>query len=242
MSNLLGYIPDVRDERDKLFSARNKEKEFESVDLSGFIESVNNQNYNDCVLNAISSALAIRSVLKGGRWLTLSRLYGYYYARKALGDFGKDQDGGLIDDGCRPRDALRVYSKLGAIPEKAWDYKDSNLNRTPPFSVRRRAIDFEFAYNRCSDSNDIKSALTDGFPVTCGLAIDGPFQKLKSDEIVTGFGESIGNHMMLIVGWSKEKKAFLILNSWGEGWGKDGYCWISENLVQSKGFDKWAII
>jgi len=36
----------------------------------------------------------------------------------------------------------------------------------------------------------------------------------------------LGGHCISIVGYDDEKEAWLLRNSWGTGWGEDGYCWI----------------
>ena len=32
---------------------------------------------------------------------------------------------------------------------------------------------------------------------------------------------------MTIVGYDDEKQAFKIMNSWGKGWGEEGYMWLN---------------
>lgn len=38
--------------------------------------------------------------------------------------------------------------------------------------------------------------------------------------------DGFGGHLMLLVGWDDSKSAWLVKNSWGTGWGNDGYGWI----------------
>ncbi len=44
-------------------------------------------------------------------------------------------------------------------------------------------------------------------------------------------------HMILIAGWDDERKAWLIKNSYGEGWGEGGFGWVKFN---SNNIGKWA--
>jgi cathepsin L len=37
------------------------------------------------------------------------------------------------------------------------------------------------------------------------------------------------NHGVTLIGWDDNKQAWLIKNSWGTGWGEDGYMWINYN-------------
>ena len=39
---------------------------------------------------------------------------------------------------------------------------------------------------------------------------------------------------MLIVGYDEDRKAFKIVNSWGNNWGNNGFCWISYNFFKKQ--------
>jgi Papain family cysteine protease len=43
-------------------------------------------------------------------------------------------------------------------------------------------------------------------------------------------------HSMVIVGYNDQYGAFKLANSWGQGWGYDGYCWISYECFSSSIF------
>jgi C1A family cysteine protease len=42
-----------------------------------------------------------------------------------------------------------------------------------------------------------------------------------------GVSESTGNHITLIVGYDDDKKAWIMKNSWGTGWGIDGFVYFA---------------
>ena len=46
------------------------------------------------------------------------------------------------------------------------------------------------------------------------------------NEFNEGNGSGDVNHAITIAGWDDTKQAWLIRNSWGEGWGEKGYMWI----------------
>lgn len=52
--------------------------------------------------------------------------------------------------------------------------------------------------------------------------VDGVYSPIPFDTF-------LGSHAICVVGYSSEKKAWLIKNSWGLGWGKDGYAFVSED-------------
>lgn len=47
---------------------------------------------------------------------------------------------------------------------------------------------------------------------------NGPFKEEGADHTI--------NHAVTLVGWDDDKNAWLIKNSWGSGWGDNGYMWI----------------
>jgi len=50
--------------------------------------------------------------------------------------------------------------------------------------------------------------------------VDGIYHNLGEQDQIVGY------HCISIVGYSESKKAWLLRNSWGTGWGMKGYCWI----------------
>ncbi|WKZ16788.1 MAG: C1 family peptidase [Candidatus Jettenia caeni] len=46
-----------------------------------------------------------------------------------------------------------------------------------------------------------------------------------------------GSHFMLVIGYSDALQAWLCKNSWGQGWGMNGYCWIAYG---DSGIDSYA--
>jgi len=44
---------------------------------------------------------------------------------------------------------------------------------------------------------------------------------------------------VIIIGWDDIKGAWLVKNSWGTNWGKDGYCWIKYNVSDIGSFGIW---
>lgn len=90
----------------------------------------------------------------------------------------------------------------------------------------------------------IKSALTETEnPVVFGMLVPRSFFSAK-DTWRAAPGESptnaVGGHAMTIVGYDNTKNggSFLIMNSWGKGWGNKGYTWA--NAADLIRFTKYA--
>jgi hypothetical protein len=47
------------------------------------------------------------------------------------------------------------------------------------------------------------------------------------------FNTFVGDHAMMVVGYNDTIQAFKVLNSWGNTWGDNGYCWIGYNIFNS---------
>jgi hypothetical protein len=90
----------------------------------------------------------------------------------------------------------------------------------------------------------IKQALCTHGPLATAVMVDEAFQGYTGgangdqvfDEHTVNFGPRTVNHGIVIIGWDEGKKAWLIRNSWGPGWGasagygsEKGYMWIAYN-------------
>jgi len=73
----------------------------------------------------------------------------------------------------------------------------------------------------------VKRSLLNGNPVVIGFMVDNSFHSAKNVYVPDELGTT-GGHAMCIVGFDDDKYggSFEIVNSWGEGWGNEGYIWI----------------
>ena len=75
----------------------------------------------------------------------------------------------------------------------------------------------------------VKQSLAAGNPVVIGMEITEGFLTLSEGQSYWDTNElptPVGGHAMVVVGYNEAKKAFHILNSWGNTWGKKGFCWV----------------
>ncbi len=108
------------------------------------------------------------------------------------------------DSFCSPGAPSRVTAKI-----VAWGYVRSDAGKP---TVR-----------------EIKEALCRYGPLAACVKVTPAFQAYVGgifDEHASVTGDEDINHAITIVGWDENKKAFLIKNSWGTGWGENGYIWI----------------
>lgn len=97
------------------------------------------------------------------------------------------------------------------------------------FSVVATGLD-GYKKGTITDKATLKKALCDRGPVAVRMWADDSFSDLADDSVYdanfTGKDGRKTNHVVLLVGWSETKGAWLIRNSWSEGWGDKGYGWV----------------
>jgi C1A family cysteine protease len=90
--------------------------------------------------------------------------------------------------------------------------------------------------------------LAEGFPFVFGFTV---YEAFESSAVArSGLvpmprrGErALGGHAVLVVGYDAAVKKFLVRNSWGAGWGKEGYCWMPFAYLADRNLadDFWTI-
>ena len=73
----------------------------------------------------------------------------------------------------------------------------------------------------------IKQAIIDNGGVTVGVYVDRFFQAYTGGVLTKCAKKPRSvNHMVQLVGWDDAKGAWRLKNSWGTGWGENGFMWI----------------
>jgi C1A family cysteine protease len=220
-----GWIPDHTDLRDYVFEERSLAKDRSTlpaeVDLRArFRTAVENQgSTNSCVGHATTSAL--EAVLRST--VDRSRLFVYWNARSFEGTTASDP-------GCQIRNAMRGVSTYGASTEALWPWNTSALRTKPSAAAYTDGLTVRpmiASYQRVTTVLGLKEALAKGLPVVFGFSMTHTFVYSTG---TTGHlpypatGEKFyGGHAVVAVGYSDAMKTVLVRNSYGSGWGKDGY-------------------
>jgi hypothetical protein len=81
-----------------------------------------------------------------------------------------------------------------------------------------------------------KKALAEGHPVIIGMNLPQSFMNCNTadyapTEAIPGYA-NVGGHAMCVIAYDDNRNggSFLLQNSWGTSWGKNGYVWIKYNL------------
>lgn len=184
-------------------------------------------------------------------FIDVSRLFSYYVTRDIEGTASEDS-------GATIRDTLKGGNKYGVCDEKLYPYNVNLYAQKPPQSVYDAAAKYKItAYHSIADGDltTMKAAINDGYLVGFGFTVYSYFmsQEMATNAMLclpksTEFIE--GGHAVALCGYDDNKLmpdgskgAFLVRNSWGTGWGLQGYFWISYKYVANTQLcnDFWVI-
>jgi C1A family cysteine protease len=243
----LGWVPDLPDGRDLLYAAPLKPlaKLPEKIDLrKGLPKAYDQGELGSCTANAIAGALEFNQRKQRLKEIfTPSRLFIYYNERAMEGTIESDS-------GAMLRDGVKSVNKRGACKETSWPYDIERFREKPgkPCYAEGRKHQ-AIRYMRVNQSlAQLKGCLAEGFPFVFGFAVYESFMSqavAKSGEVEMPRAreEFLGGHAVLAVGYDEAKQRFIVRNSWGSKWGKNGHFTMPyPYLVQSSlSRDFWTI-
>jgi len=191
-----------------------------------------------------------------GKHVDASRLFLYKATRNLLNLKG--------DTGAYLRTTMGALVLFGVPPEKFWPYQEKDVEKEPPAFCYAFAANFHTINYFSLDPpgtkpaaliERIKTYLAGGVPSMFGFTVYTSIDQAgPGGEIpFPGVKEKVsGGHAIVAVGYDDAKKiknrekgaketvgAFLIRNSWGEGWGDNGYGWLPYDYVGAGLAEDW---
>lgn len=214
------------------------------VDLRNYASPIDNQgNLGSCTGNAIAGAIDLIDRKTQNKSLRVSRLFIYYQERLLEGDISRD-------NGAYIRDGIKACYTIGAPQETLWAY-DINKFATNPSSVAYADANLRkiVSYAKCADYSAVKNALASGTPVVVGFDVYSSFESpaVAKTGIMpypdTSREQLLGGHAVCLVGYDDSRNSFIARNSWGSGWGIEGYFYMPYSIIQntSMSSDFWTI-
>lgn len=242
-----GWHPDLPDQRDCLYAAP-LEALFQlpsSVDLRPQCPPVYDQEQlGSCTANAIAAAVQFDEMKQQVAQPTLpSRLFIYYNERELEGTV--DHDGGA-----QLRDGIKCAAQQGVCSEMEWPYDITKFAQQPPQQCVADAAQHKIkVYLRLVQNLTLmKGCLASGYPFVFGFTAYDSFESQPVAQTghlpMPGPNEQVvGGHAVLAVGYDDAQQCFIVRNSWGSGWGMEGYFTIPYlYLTQSSlASDFWTI-
>ena len=141
----------------------------------------------------------------------------------------------LVSDCCNAGDcgggwpdyALRYVRDTGVSDESCFPYTRSNSACTPCSGWNENPWKIE-GYKYVSSSEDaFKSALQEYGPLSVLLKVPDDWFYYKSGiyepTLLSADGVGWANHAVVLVGWDDSNSCWIVKNSWGSGWGEQGY-------------------
>ena len=234
-----GWVPDLPDARDHLYSAPRAAMVNlpASTDLrTGLPGCYDQGQIGSCTANAIGGAFQFAVRKQNLPDLMPSRLFIYYNERAMEGHV-------TTDSGAQIRDGMTSIAKQGVCPETEWPYDatpaDPNTSVFPPGARDGQKPDAQCytdalnnratSYQRVTQNLDqMRGCIATGFPFVLGFTV---YESFETEEVArTGEAQLpapheqvVGGHAVLVTGYDDKELRFTVRNSWGTGWGKDGY-------------------
>jgi C1A family cysteine protease len=241
-----GWKPDHPDHRDLQFTVARKTLKAlpPKVDLRPQMPPVFNQGeLGSCTANSACALIANGLTHEGQPLVIPSRLFQYYNTR-LLENTVRTDSGGSI------RDSIKALAQYGFCPEALWPYNIKDFAKKPSpklYAIAKKDVIKQ--YHRVTQNEDqIKAALAQNLPVDFGFTV---YESFESDSVAaTGLvpmpvahEKIMGGHAVLIVGYDDEKSLYTVRNSWGSGWGVDGYCYMPYAFINSPKYasDFWVV-
>jgi C1A family cysteine protease len=234
----------------------------DSADLRRWCPPIENQGMiGSCTAHAGAGMVEYFEKKAFGKHLDASRLF-LYKATRNLAEL-KGDSGAFI------RSTMGALVLFGVPPENYWPYTDAS----PEFDREPNAFCYSFAENFKSIKyfrhdpaelpaedilGSVKRSLAAGVPAMFGFTVYSSFDQARRTGMIpfpTGTERIAGGHAILAVGYDDGLEiknedadrpttgALLIRNSWGEGWGQEGYGWLPyEYVLRELAMDFWSIL
>lgn len=232
-----GWVRDLPDHRDHLYAAPPEALTAlpPSADLRRQCPPVYDQGQiGSCTANAIAAShefVQMKDAMAAPAPFTPSRLFIYYNERALEGTVGSDS-------GAQIRDGIKSIAHQGVCREDpTWPYDgdpfppNNKLTVKPPQTAYTEAAKYTAVqYQRVPQVlSQLKGCLASGFPFAFGFTV---YESFESPEVAkTGIvplpqstEQVLGGHAVLAVGYDDAQQRFVVRNSWGAGWGIQGYC------------------
>jgi C1A family cysteine protease len=252
----------VRQMLQKVGVVKNKKFELPSkVDLQPWCSPVENQGMlGSCTANAGVGVMEYFERRAFGKHIDASRLFLYKVTRNLIHLTG--------DTGAYLRTTMAAMRIFGVPPTEYWPYDTDLFDEEPPafcyaFAQNYQAIQFYrfdppgTDYRKMLDK--IKLFLAAGLPSMFGFTVYNSISEAESSGMIP-YPSPVdwveGGHAVVAVGYddnikikgrgrgAKETKgAMLLRNSWGTGWGDNGYGWLPYRYVEEGlAIDWWSLL
>lgn len=161
-----------------------------------------------------------------------------------------NQINGGVDAGSNISDAFLVFSSMGCATLADMPYDQNQCTGYPDENDFLSAMSYRtqetYVIDLYNDFDSFKNVIANGNSIVIGFTIYDSFYDISSWNYVYGvssyYGDNVGGHAVAACGYDDNKVtpdglgAVKFANSWGSGWGDNGYFWISYDALQNPSF------
>ncbi|MFK7812054.1 MAG: C1 family peptidase [Maribacter sp.] len=206
----------------------------EAFDLSVFLPLVGNQGrQGSCVSWAVSYYMkSLQENIQHEERSVFSP--SYTFNQIAKGDCG---------GGSGVSQTLNLLMEKGVASLESFPYIETQCDLQPEASVIEEAQSNKISdFKLLSGKNmvaEMKTLIADQKPIVLTVGLDKTFGEQDSlglsayREHKVTTKDIVGAHALLAIGFSDEFNAFKVVNSWGTGWGDNGFVWIDYKAFEN---------
>jgi C1A family cysteine protease len=231
-----------------------------SVDLREWCSPVEDQDdLGSCTAHAGIGLVEYYERKAFGKHIDASRLFLYKTTRNLIHQKG--------DTGAYLRTTMEALILFGVPPEEFWPYDIENYDKEPTafcysFAQNYQTLQYVRLDPPLKDTKQtlqrIKTNLAASMPAMFGFSVYDSISQADDNGRIPfpAKGEKVlGGHAIMAVGYDDKMKianrtskksttgALLVRNSWGRGWGEQGYGWLPyEYVLQGLAVDWWTVL
>ena len=247
-----GLKRSTRDDRDNILSYFEYEKiplplQFSLADTKEII-IFDQMELNSCSSNSVCNQIMLSNdKIKD----VPSRLFLYWNSRRE--DIEEDHHSMFIDDsGASLRNTYKALMKYNELPESYYQYDQSKVNALPPYDVYKMASRMEkclLSYRKIVPNEyNIKFILYKiKRPIVVGMVVFSNFIHLTKENCILDrpkpSDQMLGMHAVLCVGYDDYDSTFIIVNSHGKSFAKNGIFKMRNDYMLNPDlvFELWTI-
>jgi hypothetical protein len=186
---------------------------------------------SSCVGQALAASVQIRAAILGREVIPSAK--GIYDVARLLSAPGQP----LADGGSQPALAMDGVREYGLVSEDRWPFSVAEIDALPPLDVFQHGCDarldrhYRITPGRTAGQS-IREAIAKGFIPIFAMTVDESYDRYDGTDVYrVPSGRVLGRHMQAIVGYHDD--VFEVLNSWGDGWGREGIARVSSSIIES---------
>ena len=210
------------------------EYDLRSVGGKNFITPIKDQgSCGSCVAFGVCAAMEGTLRVQRGEpdlAIDLSEAHLFYCHGRAQ---GRNCGNGWIPD-----DALQTCKDTGVVDEACYPYVAADQDCTGRCSDWQLRVHKVTGFSVLGDVASMKTWLSTKGPLTACFIVYSDFRYYSSGIYEHKSGQQEGGHCVTIVGYNDTERCWICKNSWGPGWGENGFFRIGYGEC---GIDTWQV-